>query len=332
MIIDIKKDNTSSRISNIMILVKKLRLKIGFIFGLPFTLFGILFTIALMDWDITNQTIKIERIIASLTIAIAYLPTIFVYNDFIDYPQDAKHPTKSLRNFFCTHTKKENFLALLLTVIIPTLICILCSFYLGIELLLISLFVFVMGFIYSYPIRLKEIPFLDFISHGIYVSSYFFLLGATAIESDIYNLLTNPIFLIVLLVTWADGAWLHYRAQINDIEIDTKTDQRTTSTWLGKKGSIQILRLLLVILLSCLPLYILFNNSLWESYEHSVLILLLIVSILIVLYYIWETRGGENLFYEIEKKSESYRFYFIYPFGLACILLLNTESLLKLIF
>jgi 1,4-dihydroxy-2-naphthoate octaprenyltransferase len=193
-----------------------------------------------------------------------------------------------------------------------------------------------MGFFYSAPpIRFKEVPVADLVTHGIYVGGYFFLLGG-AVITPLSSLLTRqpPLFLVFLLLSIIDMSGIQYNSQLIDFEIDGKSNQRTTSLLVGKRHSILILRGLVGLALCCLPLYLflLFNSSIYNSsflhiFPDILIQLVFVLSLGGIFLYFLGTRGGFKNIDDIQKRTEWLRNRFIYPFALIGIFFINTPFL-----
>jgi 1,4-dihydroxy-2-naphthoate octaprenyltransferase len=177
------------------------------------------------------------------------------------------------------------------------------------------------------------VPVADTVTHGIYVGGYFFLLGG-AVITPLSSLLTQPLFLAFLLLSLIDMSAIQFNSQLIDFEVDSKSNQRTTSLLVGKQNSVLILRGLVGSMIGCLPLYLflLFNSSIYNfSLLHifpDILILtFFVLSLGGIILYFWRTRGGFENLDEIQKRSVWLRNRYIYPFALIGILLINTPFL-----
>ena len=313
-----------------------LRLYIGILFAVPYFFFGFFVAFALLNWEFEVINDSLLRLIFAFIISIFLLPFIWMTNDYFDAPYDSLDPEKRNRNVFCSSKLMTNPYSGYLILFLPFGISLVFSFLLGIEIFFLTIFIALIGFFYSAPpIRFKEVPVLDLITHGIYVGGYFFLLGG-AVLTPLSSLLTQqpPLFLVFFLLAVVDMSGIQYNSQLIDIEADSKSKQRTTSLWVGRRYSILILRGLVGLLLACLPLYLflIFNSSIYDfSLLHifpDILVqLIFVLSLGGILLYFWGTRGGFKNIKEIQRRSEWLRHRFIYPFALIGILLINTPFL-----
>ncbi|MHA1967376.1 MAG: UbiA family prenyltransferase [Candidatus Hodarchaeales archaeon] len=314
----------------------KLRLYIGILFAVPYLLFGFLVELALLNWELDVMINSLLRLIFAVIISLFLLPFIWMTNDYFDAPYDSLDPKKRNRNIFCSKKFTNNPYSGYLILFLPFGISLVFSFMLGLEIFLLTILIALMGFFYSAPpIRFKEVPVADLITHGFYVGGFFFLLGGTVI-TPLSSLLTQqpPLFLVFLLLAIVDMSGIQYNSQLIDIEVDSKSKQRTTSLWVGKRYSILILRGLVGLILSCLPLYLflifnssIYNFSLLHIFPDIVIQLIFVLSLGGIFLYFWDTRGGFKNIDKIQKRSVWLRHLFIYPFALIGVLLINTPFL-----
>ncbi len=315
----------------------KLRFYIGILFAIPYLFFGFFVELALLNWELDVMINSLLRLIFAIIISIFLLPFIWMTNDYFDAPYDSLDPKKRTRNIFCSNKLTNNlYSGGYLILILPLGISLVFSFLLGLEIFILTILIALMGFFYSAPpIRFKEVPVADLITHGIYVGGFFFLLGG-AVITPLSSLLTQqpPLFLVFLLLAIVDMSGIQYNSQLNDIKVDSKSKQQTTSLWIGKHYSILILRGLVGIVLGCLPLYLffLFNSSIYSFsllhiFPDIFVQLIFVLSLGGICLYFWGTRGGFKNIDEIQKRSVWLRHRFIYPFVLIGILLINTPFL-----
>ena len=303
------------------------RLGIGILFALPFMLFGMFTEFALMRWNLNLISSNFIRIFLSFLLAIISLPFVWLINDYYDAPFDLLDINKSNRNFFCSDRFKENRIVGYIIIILPLICSISISLILGLELFIISIIFFTIGHFYSSPpFRFKEKPFFDIITHGFYVGGFFFLLGGY-IFSPINVLMTQPIFILFFILSFIDAAWIQFNAQLLDFEIDKLGKQRTTSLYIGKKWSLWILRMLISLILITLPLYLYLNSSLINIVPLIGIWIGIILSMIVCIIYLWNTRDGKDKFDSVRKYSARVRRRFIYTFAILSIIFINTPLL-----
>ncbi len=304
-----------------------MRLHIGVLFTFSYFLYGLFVALALSDWQLDLLLVFIDRVLGGIIIAITYGPFVFVINDYFDAPYDVLDPKKRERNFFCNKRIRDHPFLVFLTLLLPIACTVIFSCLLGLELFIISMFILSMGFFYSAPpFRLKERPIADFTIHGV-CYSYFFFIGAAAIIS-LYDLLKEPLFLLLLFFAWSDGALIHYFSQLLDYDVDYISSQRTTSMWLGKKNSLLLLKGIFIGMLLCLPLYFYLNDKLWQVIPSLFVQVVIILTLAPIGVYLWQVRGGIENFEKIFFWSVWYRIFFVHPFILMSILLITLPNIL----
>lgn len=151
----------------------------------------------------------------------------FAINDVEDADDDAKDPKKVLRNPISSGEVKRG-LALaftLLTGIISLVLLVKFGFF---TILAGSLALF-LGFIYSYKkIRLKSVPFLDLLSHGLFLGGLQTLIVITA-NGNIVNL---PGLSLIILV-FIGSAMGDVNNEIRDYKVDRATGIKNTASILN---------------------------------------------------------------------------------------------------
>ncbi|MHA1543153.1 MAG: UbiA family prenyltransferase, partial [Candidatus Hodarchaeales archaeon] len=298
----------------------KLRLYIGILFAFPYFIFGFFVELALLNWELDLIVNSFPRLLFASIISLFLLPFIWMTNDYFDAPHDSLDPKKKKRNIFCSNKLHNNRFSGYLLLFLPFGISIVFSFLLGLEIFFISILTILIGFFYSAPpIRFKEVPVADTVTHGIYVGGYFFLLGGLVI-TPLSSLLSQPLFLGFLLLSFLDMSAIQFNSQLIDFEVDSKSNQRTTSLLVGKQNSVLILRGLVASMIGCLPLYLflLFNSSIYNFsllhlFPDILILLVFVLSLGGIILYFWRTRGGFENLDEIQNRSVWLRNRYIYP-------------------
>jgi len=315
-----KEDSFRSQIKSI---IYRLRLFIGLWFAVPFFVYGLFVALALSEWNAFLIVDSFYRILYGIIISIIALWWIFIVNDYFDAPYDVHSPRKRARNYFCDEKYRKNSLFIGSTIFLPFVVCLLFSLLLGLELLLISLGVLFLGYFYSSPpLRFKEVPIMDILSHGIYVGAYFFLIGAAALV-PLIDLINEPLFLILLFFSLVDGAWLQIISQLLDYPVDLKGSQRTTSVWLGKQRSLYLMKAIIICLLFSLPLFLLFNDNLWLIFPPEFFVIILVFSFIPTVIYLWHVQADVEHYKKMVIRSGWHRMFFTYPFAFISVLLIN---------
>ncbi len=316
-------DVEGKRFETILVFIIKNRLLIGVLFGLPFMLFGLFTELAILHWDLSIILESWIRIIAALIVSICLLPYIWMINDYFDAPYDLLDEKKGARNYFCSsNIKKKPYLAKIM-LLTPVVISLSFSLILGIETIILVSITLLIGHFYSAPpIRFKERVYLDLITHGLYASGLFFLLGGLVISPFEY-LIQQPLFLVFISLSILDGIWIQFNSQLIDFNIDQKGKQRTTSVILGKKNSALLLRGLICSMLALMTFYLILNDSLQDFLPDLVIWISILVSVLLIILYLYRSSILKDNFDAIRKHSAWVRRKFVYTSGIIGILLIN---------
>jgi 4-hydroxybenzoate polyprenyltransferase len=286
-------------------------------------IFGLFTELAILDWDLELLSSSWLRIIAALGISISSLPYVWMINDYYDAPFDQVDEDKRNRNYFCSSLIMEKPTLAKLMLITPVVISFAFTLFLGIESMIILVLILLSGHFYSAPpLRLKERFFLDLLSHGLYASSLFFVLGGL-VFTPLSRLFQQPLFLIFFSLSFIDGVWLQYNAQLLDYKIDQEGSQNTTSILLGKRNSLFLLQFILSGMLLSLIVYLLFNQSLNNIIPREFTLVLILFTCLGILLYLRKCNQLKEDFNEVRKFSAWLRRKFVYPFGVLGVLLIN---------
>ena len=204
-----------------MNLIRRLRIN----HALPvFLLFG-------LGWVYSNfRDVKFDFFIIGFSILIFNI-FVFLYNDFVDAPYDAKDTEKRKRNVFCNKKNREKgkfFLSALFFLSITPV------FFVSWEYFILVLIMNFSGIIYSAPVfRAKARPFFDIIFHGgwgaiVFFAGYYYFFG----------LELSTILATILIFAGSVAAGL--TQEIRDYLIDKKTRQKTSVQLLGLNSSITL--------------------------------------------------------------------------------------------
>lgn len=286
-------------------------------------LFGLFTEIAIQHWDLTIVLNNWMEIIAALVISVCLLPYVWMINDYYDAPYDKLDEKKRNRNYFCSSDIQDKPYLAKIMLLTPIIISLSFSLIIGIEGLILVSITLLLGHFYSAPpLRFKERVYFDLITHGLYASGLFFLLGGVVMSPIVY-LIQQPLFLVFLMLAILDGIWIQFNSQLIDFEIDHKGDQRTTSVVLGKQFSILLLRGLICSMLASMTFYLILNNSLKDFLPDFVSLIYILVSLLLIILYLFQSLRLENNFEVIRIHSAWVRRKFVYTFGIIGILLIN---------
>jgi 4-hydroxybenzoate polyprenyltransferase len=153
----------------------------------------------------------------------------FAINDIEDAEDDAKDPAKVKRNPISAKILSKP-LAYLFTFIIGALSIVLLLPY-GSYSVILGIASLVIGFLYSYkPVRLKSMPILDLVSHGLFLGTLELLVVLTA-----HNVIPGPISLLLVASIFALSVSGDLYNEIRDYEVDRETNIKNTAAYIDEK-------------------------------------------------------------------------------------------------
>ncbi len=169
---------------------------------------------------------------------------VFVVNDYYDTDADLEDPLKRIRNVFCSpETKKAGMQALYLSVLLSMLFAALVS----VNIFIIMGVINVVYFYYSAPpIRLRDRMLWDWIfvliwKGGIIIAGYVYLFAWKWFGNVPFIYGTLFLFLLITLIGQITIN------QLNDFEIDKKTNKTNTVQMLGKYRAVLIYKVLFIL-------------------------------------------------------------------------------------
>lgn len=202
-----------------MNLIRRLRIN----HALPVTL---LFA---LGWVYTSLTdVKLDFFIIGFS-TLVFNIFVFLYNDFVDAPYDAKDKEKRKRNVFCNKKNTEKGKIFLLGLF---LLSITPLFFVSVEYFILVLIMYFLGIFYSAPVfRAKARPLFDLIFHGswgaiVFFTGYYYFFGL-----DLSTI-------IATLLIFAGSVAAGLTQEIRDYMVDKETRQKTSVQLLGLKNSI----------------------------------------------------------------------------------------------
>lgn len=286
-------------------------------------LFGLFTELAIQHWDLSIILNNWIAVFAAFIISICILPYIWMINDYYDAPYDILDEEKRQRNYFCSSNIQDKPHIARIMLLTPVTISLFFSLLVGFEVFILVCITLLLGHFYSAPpIRFKERPFFDLITHGFYATGFFFLLGGLML-SPFSSLLQQPLYLIFLILAVLDGVWLQFNSQLIDLEIDLLGNQRTTSVVLGIHKSVLLLRGLICSMLGTMTFYLLFNKPLKIYLSETVHWISFLISLFIIIMYLLKSLLLKHNFDAIRKHSAWVRRNFVYTFVIIGILLIN---------
>ncbi len=90
------------------------------------------------------------------------------------------------------------------------------------------------------PFRLKSVPLMDLVSHGLFFGALLYFYGVSASGSATFQTLLIGASIFIYSVV------LELRNHLNDFQVDLSSRTRTTVYWLGYEESLTVLKVLLI--------------------------------------------------------------------------------------
>jgi 4-hydroxybenzoate polyprenyltransferase len=189
------------------------------------TLLGVLFSGVHLSWPLI---IKLGIVLAANLLAVGFS---FMVNDIEDAPDDALSPIKSKRNPVSSGTlsrRKAGVASLAVAFASVVLYSIL-----GILPFVLGTFCLVLGVLYSWKvIRLKRVPGLDLITHGLMLAGLQLACGYFSFVpySGIQISWVAPIILVISVSMYGE-----LFNEVRDLDIDRKTGITHTVSFTGER-------------------------------------------------------------------------------------------------
>jgi len=216
-----------------------------------------------------------------------YLSFSFSINNCFDHEGDRLGSKVSRNPIASDHIRVQG--GVLFSVILALLGLIFSGFWFGAGPLSIYVLMLLLSGAYSIPpIRLKSVPFLDLVTHGLFFGSLIVLYGVTVTGGFTYASL--PLFFSVFILSLI----LELRNQIDDVEEDIVTGVETTVVRIGSSRANKLFYSLLAIHIGLL-IYIL---NLIGSFAITVISINFFVGF-IVKFFMWRNRRGFQILIEI---------------------------------
>lgn len=188
-----------------------------------------------------HDRITFQNVLLSIDIALGYILA-YAVNDYFDAEEDAQDEYKSEHNFWVKNKLSFQLRLFLLFLILSVIFIISINYYLkGIIILSISVFTL---WAYSVkPLKLRNFPPFDVITHSLFIMSFPYYITLYLVE---IKLTTTDIILISAL--FLGSIIIQLENQIRDYEIDIKKTKNTTIV-IGVKRSHIAIKLLSVFLI-----------------------------------------------------------------------------------
>ncbi len=199
-------------------------------YSIILTLFG---TIAALNFNFQNIDWKL-LVFAILVNLFANFGT-FAINDIADYKDDAQDPKKKVRNPISAGrlTIKESWIIYM----ILTSISLFSAFLIynqtkQVEIIILACLINLLGYLYSVkPARLKDVPILDILSHGLFLGGLQVLIGFFT-YSKFISIQAQPLILLAGAATFI-SFYGQMTNQIKDYEVDKLTQVKSTTQKFG---------------------------------------------------------------------------------------------------
>ncbi len=166
----------------------------------------------------------------------------FALNDYFDAPFDAQDPRKAGRNYFAI-SGRENGRFLTLAVLSALLITAVFLSYgtPGTALLLLGLLI--MWAYSAPPLRLKNIPIIDLLTHTLFVETFPYTV-TVILTGGLWQAVDYFILLMLALASLT----AQLEQQLRDYDLDKETGG-TFATWAGKQTTNRLLKLSTAVLI-----------------------------------------------------------------------------------
>ncbi len=148
----------------------------------------------------------------------------FAINDVEDAADDAHDPAKKFRNPISAGIIDRG--AALIFAWSSAGLSLILLIHFGILTEIAAIAIITLGFLYSYkPVRLKSVPFLDLLSHGLFLGG----LQSLIVVSANNNQITQTGFFIIFLI-FVGSLMGDINNEIRDHEVDRKTSIKNTAS------------------------------------------------------------------------------------------------------
>ncbi|MEM7113351.1 MAG: UbiA family prenyltransferase [Chloroflexota bacterium] len=152
----------------------------------------------------------------------------FTLNDYYDVSVDALDPRKRERNYFVQHPKRNKLAwGIIGLLLLGGFVYIFGQFgFVGLGLLAVCLFV--MWAYSAPPLRLKNRPIIDVLTHALFVQTFPYVMGLLLIRAE-WTLLDG----FIIAVLFFASLTAQIEQQVRDFEADSQLE-RTFATMLGR--------------------------------------------------------------------------------------------------
>ena len=227
-------------------LIKSLRIKEWRVY-VGLSLFGLAF-------GSSDFFIFIKGLFKLIPLIFFYMSIAYLTNNIFDADGDSLNLRKRDKNPFAQKLLKAREGLLFLAVLVSSAIILALLIYdlAGLINYLIGLFLVI--FYSTPPLRFKEKPFIDLLSHSLFFGVTIFLLGYFIVSRDIFV----DAFLLLGIVVYS--IQLELRNEIEDFHADFSAGYKTTAVYLGFKKS-NVLLIIISSLLVIISILVLKNQG-----------------------------------------------------------------------
>lgn len=219
--------------------------------------------------SMTNINHSGQYLINYLICLMLFLAFTFSINNCFDVKTDLLNDEKKMRNPIATEKISFNE-GIIFSLLLALIGSITTFFWFSRKSFLIYVFLMFLGYAYSSPpFRLKSIPIIDIISHGLGFGVLLLIFGLLVNDGSPSN------YILLIISIFLSSVILELRNHLEDIESDALSGIKTTVVWLGEEKAKRIINLLIIINASTCIMIITTMNA---------LVTIVIISVCLILY------------------------------------------------
>ena len=182
-----------------------------------------------------------QYLINYLICLMLFLAFTFSINNCFDVKTDLLNDEKKKRNPIATEKISFNE-GIIFSLLLALMGLITAFFWFSGKSFLTYFFLMFLGYAYSSPpFRLKSIPIIDIISHGLFFGVLLLIFGLLVNDGSPSN------YIMLIISIFLSSVILELRNHLEDIESDALSGIKTTVVWLGEEKSKRIINLLIII-------------------------------------------------------------------------------------
>ena len=182
-----------------------------------------------------------QYLINYLICLMLFLAFTFSINNCFDVKTDLLNDEKKKRNPIATEKISFNE-GIIFSLLLALMGLITAFFWFSGKSFLTYFFLMFLGYAYSSPpFRLKSIPIIDIISHGLFFGVLLLIFGLLVNDGSPSN------YIMLIISIFLSSVILELRNHLEDIESDALSGIKTTIVWLGEEKAKRIINLLIII-------------------------------------------------------------------------------------